>query len=344
MCHNAHVPAPPAAGRNLRALPKAHLHLHLEAAQRPSLLRELSARYGLPTPDAGDGTFATFLRAARVVFTALHTPDEYARLVREMAEDAAAEGVVWLEPAAWLTRAQAERLGLPDEEAVLQVLLDAARQATAATGVGIGLMLSANRLRPPAEAVALARLAARYAGRGVVAFGLADDEAHGPAEPFAEAFAIARAAGLISAPHAGEHAGPASVRAALDALGARRIAHGVRAIEDPALVRRLADERVCLDVCPTSNVQLGVTPSLADHPLPALLRAGVAVSLNADDPVIFGSSLLDEYTLARRVFGLADTALATIAADSIRASGAPESLRARALAQIDSWRLDRGEP
>ncbi len=304
------------------------------------MLRELSERYGLPTAEASDGTFATFLRTARVVFTALHTVDDYVRLVREMAEDGAAEGTVWLEPAVWLTQAQAERLGLANEEAVLELLLDAARQAQAKTGVGIGFMVSTNRMRPPAEAVALAHLAARYAGRGVVSFGLADDEAHGPAAPFAEAFAIARAAGLISAPHAGEHAGPASVRAALDALGARRIQHGVRSIEDPALVRRLVDERVCLDVCPTSNVQLGVTRSLEDHPLPALLQAGVTVSLNADDPVIFGCGLLDEYERSRRVFGFDDTVMATIAASSIRASGAPESIRTSALARIDDWLLD----
>lgn len=334
------MPQLQATGRDLWTLPKAHLHLHLEAAQRPSMLRELCERYGLPAPAAGDGTFATFLRAARVVFTALHTTDDYVRLVREMAEDAVAEGAVWLEPSVWLTPAQAARLGLPDEAAVLEMLLDATRRAEVATGVGIGLMVATNRMRPPAEAVALARLAARYAGRGVVSFGLADDEANGPAAPFGGAFDIARAAGLISAPHAGEHAGPESVRAALDALGARRIQHGVRSIEDPALVRRLAGEGVCLDVCPTSNVQLGVTPSLEAHPLPALLRAGVPVSLNADDPVIFGSGLLDEYELARRVYGFDDAVLATIAADSMRASGAPESIRVGALARIDAWLLD----
>ena len=339
LCHNGRVPTQQPIRRDVRALPKAHLHLHLEAGQRPAMLRELSERYGLPTPETGDGTFATFLRAARVVFTALRTPEDYIRLLREMAEDAAAEGTVWLEPAAWLTQAQAERLGLSHVEAVLELLLDAARQAEAATGVGIGFMLSANRMRPPAEAIALAQLAARYAGRGVVSFRLADDEAHGPAEPFAEAFGIARAAGLISAPHAGEHAGPESVRAALDALGARRIQHGVRSVEDPRLVQRLVEERVCLDVSPTSNVQLSVSPSLQEHPLPVLLQAGVMLSLNADDPVIFGCGLLDEYELARRVFGLDDTMLATIAANSIRASGAPESIRTSALARIDEWLL-----
>jgi adenosine deaminase len=171
----------------------------------------------------------------------------------------------------------------------------------------------------------------------VVSFGLAGDEALGPAEPFAGAFGIARAAGLMSTPHAGEHGGPENVRAALDLLGAQRIEHGVRAIEDPSLVQRIVDEGICLDVCPTSNVQLSVTDSLEHHPLPALLAAGVTLSLNADDPVIFGCGLLDEYELARRAFGLDDTALAKVAANSIRCSGAPESVRSRALERIQTW-------
>jgi adenosine deaminase len=329
--------------RQLRGLPKAHLHLHLEAAQRPALLQELAQRYELPTPSPGDGTFATFLRAAAIVFSAPRSADDYMRLFREMAEDGAAEGAVWLEPAAWIRPTQPERMGLPDTEAVLQLLLDCAREAERQTGVGIGLMVSTSRMRPPAEAEDLARLASRYAGRGVVSFGLADDEANGPAEPFANAFSIARAAGLISAPHGGEHAGPESVRAALDALGARRIQHGVRSIEDSDLVKRLADEGVCLDVCPTSNVQLSVAASLEEHPLPALMAAGVTTSLNADDPVIFGCGLLDEYELARRAFGFDDRVLAKIAADSIRASGAPEEVRRRGLAGIEAW-LDGGAP
>jgi adenosine deaminase len=185
--------------------------------------------------------------------------------------------------------------------------------------------------------VALARLAERYAGQGVVAFGLADDETRGRPEPFAAAFDIARAAGLVASPHAGEHGGPDSVRGALDALGARRIQHGVRSAEDPELLRRLADSDVCLDVCPTSNVQLHVVESLATHPLPTLLDAGVNVSLNADDPLFFGSGILAEYELARHSFGLDDVALARIAASSIRASGAPAQLKGTALAGIDRW-------
>jgi adenosine deaminase len=323
--------------RDLRALPKAHLHLHLEGAMRPATLVELSERYRLPAPLQPDGSFARFIQLYRAACEALRSPDDLVRLVREIVEDAAAAGAVWVEPSVWLTATEAARVGVRDEEAILEVLLDAARSAARDFHVGVGLMVSSNRVHPPADAVALARLAARHAGRGVVAFGLADDETRAPPEPFAAAFAIARAAGLISAPHAGEHGGPDSVRGALDALGARRIQHGVRAAEDPHLLQRLAKEEVCLDVCPTSNVQLGVSPSYAKHPLSKLLEAGVQVSLNADDPLFFGSGVLGEYELGRQLFGLDDTALAGIAACSIRAGGAPESIKVAALADIEQW-------
>jgi adenosine deaminase len=326
--------------RDLRRLPKAHLHLHLEGAMRPATLIELAERYGVPVALDGDGSFENFIRLYRAACEALRTPDDMRRLVREIVEDAAADGAVWVEPAELLTATQAARLGLPHLEAVLEVVLDAARRAAGEVGIGVGVMLSSNRTRPPAEAVELARLAAEYAGAGVVAFGLADDETRGAPELFAEAFAIARSAGLISAPHAGEHAGPRSVLGAVEILGARRVAHGVRSAEDPRLLDRLADEAITLDVCPTSNVHLRVVPSLSEHPLPRLLEAGVPVSLNADDPLFFGSGLLAEYELARHSFGLDDAGLAHIARCSIRASGAPESLKASALAGIDAWLSD----
>ncbi len=304
---------------------------------RPSTLVDLSEHYGAPPPAPPDGSFETFIRLYRAAAAVLRTPDDYVRLVHEVVEDAAADGVVWLEPAEWLAPGQPERIGLADAQAVLDLLLLAAGQASARTGVAVGLMVSTNRTRPPEDAVALARLAERYAGRGVVSFGLADDETKGRPEPFAAAFDIARTAGLIASPHAGEHGGPDSVRGALDALGARRIQHGVRSTEDPELLRRLADSDVCLDVCPTSNVQLRVVESLAAHPLPALLDAGVNVSLNADDPLFFGSGVLAEYELARHSFGLDDATLARIAASSIRASGAPADLKVTALAGIGRW-------
>ena len=323
--------------RDLKALPKAHLHLHLEGGMRPSTLADLTARYDLPPLPTPDGTFATFLRTYRQACDGLRTPDDVRRVAREVVEDAAADGAVWIEPADWIAPGMAGRAGLPDDEAVLQALLEGLQDGARATGIAAGLMVSTNRANPPEEAEALARLAARYAGRGVVTFGLAGDEVVGPAEPFADAFAIARAAGLIAAPHGGELAGPERVRSALDALGARRIQHGVRSVEDPGLLARLAAEQICLDVCLTSNVYLGVVPSLEQHPLRRLLEAGIPVSLNTDDPLVFGSTLLGEYEIARRVFGLDDAALASIAAASIRNSGAPAALKASALARVEAW-------
>ncbi|MET7478081.1 hypothetical protein ABZT17_27480 [Streptomyces sp. NPDC005648] len=171
----------------------------------------------------------------------------------------------------------------------------------------------------------------------MVSFGLTGDEARHAPEPFAEAFAIARDAGLIPAAHAGELAGPASVRAALDVLGARRIARGVRAIEDPPLLARLAAEGIVLDVCPTSNVALGVVAPLSAHPLPQLLQAGIRCTLNADDPLVFGPGLLQEYETARTALSLNDTQLAAVARTSLEASGAPRTTMEDAVTRIDAW-------
>ncbi|HEY3833834.1 MAG TPA: adenosine deaminase [Acidimicrobiia bacterium] len=326
--HDPHV-------RDLRVLPKAHLHVHTEGAMRPATLAELAGAAGIAVPEVrGFGSFTMFAGMYLAACDVLTTYAALARLVEEVVADAAADGAVWVEPAIHLPH-HAERLGPPRE--TLEVVLDAASRGAAAHGIGAGVIVSADRTKDPAVALADARLAAEFAGRGVVGFGLANDEAGHPPEPFAAAFAIAREAGLLSVPHAGELEGPASIVGALDALGANRIQHGVRAVEQPALVRRLADSAVCLDVCPTSNVLLGVVAAIADHPLPALLDAGVRCSLNADDPLLFGPNLLDEYELARAALGLDDAALGFIARCSIEHSGAGDDVKQKAFAGIGAW-------
>ena len=321
--------------RPLATLPKAHLHLHLEGGMRPTTLVELAERAGMEVPPIrGYGNFAAFSDMYRAACAVLQTPADLARLIHEVVQDAASAGAVWIEPALY-PPLHADRLGPP--AGVLDMAVDAGREAAAATGVGVGWIVAADRTRPPEEAVELSELAARHADDGVVAFGLANDEAPFPPEPFADAFAIARSAGLLSTPHAGELAGPESVRGALEALQPRRIQHGVRAAEDPVLVHRLADEHVCLDVCPTSNLLLAVVDDLAHHPLPRLLRAGVPCSVNADDPLLFGSGLLEEYTVCRDRMGLDDHQIARIAVASVRYSGAPEELRRAAMSGIDAW-------
>jgi aminodeoxyfutalosine deaminase len=151
---------------------------------------------------------------------------------------------------------------------------------------------------PQARAEEVVRYAAKYRDRGIVGVGLGGLEAEYPPEPYADVFALARAEGLAAVPHAGEHAGPQSVRGALDALGAVRLRHGIRAIEDPGLVRELAGRRTVLDVCPISNLRTGAVPSLAEHPLPLLAAAGVRCSVSTDDPAMFGTDLGRDYDAA----------------------------------------------
>lgn len=304
---------------------------------RPATLAELAGERGERPPDAGD--FASFEDFGALYDAAARLVREgprrnLLRLVREVVEDAAADGAVWIEP-------HLNPLTYEDDPGaaldLLDAVIDEGRRAGDRLGVGFGVLVYARRHADPSQAVETARLAARRSGDGVVGFGLAGDEARHAPEPFAEAFAIAREAGLISAPHAGELAGPAGMRAALDVLGARRIAHGVRAVEDPALLDRLAAEGIVLDVCPTSNVALGVVASLAAHPLPRLLEAGVRCTLNADDPLLFGPGLLQEYETARTELGLTDPQLAAAARTSLEASGAPHTTVEDAVTRIGAW-------
>jgi adenosine deaminase len=321
--------------RDLAALPKAHLHLHLEGAMRPATLAEMAAGYGMEVPSVrGFGSFAAFAGMYIAACEVIRTPDDLRRVVREVVEDAAIDGATWVEPAFYAPR-HAARLG--SAEAVLEIALDALAEAGRDLGVGTAMLVACDRTVHPSDAVEQARMAVRYRDQGVAGLGLANNEGLFPPEPFAAAFAIAKDGGLLSVPHAGELAGPESVVGALDALGADRIQHGVRSIEDKELVKRLAAAAVCLDVCPTSNVLLSVAPSMAAHPLPALLDAGVRCSINADDPLLFGPGLLEEYELCRVELGFDDSRLAHIARCSIEASGAPAGFKSEALGQVDGW-------
>jgi adenosine deaminase len=325
----------PPSPRSLVDLPKAHLHLHFEGAMRPSTLAELCDREGMPLPAVGRamGTFAAFQQVYEAARSSLTAAEDMTRLVHEITEDARQDGAVWVEVGVNVWDHLA--LGTPAE--VLELLVTAGQQAAAANRVGVGWMVTADRTHSPDIAVEQARLAAEFVGRGVVAFGLANDESASPPELFTEAFGVAREAGLLSTPHAGEHRGPESVRTAVHELRADRVQHGVRAIEDPTVVGLLAAGQVCLDVCPTSNVCLSVVPELAAHPLRRLIRAGVPCSINADDPLLFGPGLLEEYGMCRDVLGCPDEELATCARASVSHSGAPPALKENAALAIDRW-------
>lgn len=358
--------------RDLQALPKAHLHIHLEGAMRSSTLTELCQRYGIKQPpDTRGKRFNNFGGFVDLYWAACHcirSRDDLARLIREVAEDAAADGALWIEPAfdaerySTLRDERSYRLFRSQEECWL-FALQAAQAAEVATGVGIGFMSALDRIAPLPRALERARVTAQLVTSrqhviqgnvngyntphaGIVAFGLHGNEEGFPPEPFAEAFRLAlRGTGLLSTPHAGEIApfpgqGPASVVGALDALGAHRILHGVLAAHDPWLVERLARERICLDVCPSSNLMLNVFPSVQAHPLPALLEAGVPCDLGSDDPLLFGPNLLDEFVLCREAMGLSDEQLASMARTSFEYSGAPPAVKAAGIAGVEVWLAD----
>jgi adenosine deaminase len=332
--------------RPLDTLPKAHLHLHFTGAMRHSTLVELADRSGVSLPEAlrdprpptlsaaDERGWFRFQRLYDTARSVLETPEDVRRLLLEAAEDDRAEGSRWLEIQVDPSGYAAKFGGLT---AFTELVLAAANDASRRAGVGVGVVIAANRTRHPYDARTLARLAAQYADRGVVGFGLSNDERRGMASTFDRAFAIARRAGLLSTPHGGELAGPQSVRACLDALGATRIGHGVRAAEDPALLQRIAEEGVTLEVCPSSNVALGIYPDVESVPVRALLAAGVPIALGADDPLLFGSRLVAQYALARDAYGADDRVLAELATTSLRASAAPAALVDDAVRDVAAW-------
>ncbi|MEO3844519.1 adenosine deaminase [Streptomyces sp. CNZ287] len=340
-----------AAARDVRRLPKAHLHLHFTGSMRSATLIELAGKYGVHLPEAlssgeppklratDERGWFRFQRLYDLARSCLRTPEDIQRLVREAAEEDLADGSGWLEIQVDPT-SYAPRLGglIP----ALEIILDAVETTARETGLGMRVLVAANRMKHPLDARTLARLAVRYADRGVVGFGLSNDERRGFARDFDRAFAIARDGGLLAAPHGGELAGPASVRDCLDDLDARRIGHGIRAAEDPRLLSRLAAAGVTCEVCPSSNVALGVYERPQDVPLRTLWDAGVPMALGADDPLLFGSRLAAQYELARTHHGFTDEELAELARQSVRASVAPEDVRRGLLARVDDWLS--GEP
>ena len=332
--------------RPLETLPKAHLHLHFTGSMRHGTVLELAAEQGLRLPDAltdewppqlstaDERGWFRFQRLYDIARSVLRDEVGVRRLLREAAEDEAREGSRWLEIQVDPSGYAAVFGGLT---AFTDLVLDAARESSDLTGAHVAVVIAANRTRHPLDARTLARLAAQYAGRGVVGFGLSNDERRGEALSFAKAFEIADRAGLLATPHAGELCGPESVWSCLDGLGAQRVGHGVRSIEDPQLVAHLADEGITCEVCPTSNVSLGVYPDLDAVPLRKLFDAGVRIALGADDPLLFGTRLLDQYEAARHHQGFSDGELAELARMSVRGSCAPPDVKSSLLTDIDTW-------
>jgi aminodeoxyfutalosine deaminase len=284
--------------------PKIELHVHLEGTVRPATLLEIARRNDYPLPaDTVEGLsalydyrdFAHFIEVWILTTNALLRAEDFEQVVVDYAEEAAGHGAVYLE--AIFSPAERIRHGVGWDE-IFSGYCDGAQAARELHGVEVRLTPDIYRGATLEKAEAVVRHAGAYRERGVVGVGLGGLEAQFPPEPYAPVFELARDLGLGSVPHAGEHAGPASIRGALDALGAVRIRHGIRAIEDPALVAELADRGIVLDVCPISNVRTGAVPSLEEHPLPLLVDAGVLCSVSTDDPAMFDTDLTREYEAA----------------------------------------------
>ena len=285
--------------------PKIELHVHLEGAVSPAALIAAAKRNGFVLPATSVEALAEYMRfrdfehfiAAWMATTrALRTEQDYRELVVDYAARAQAQGAVYLE--AIFSPSDKASVGV-DQRIVFEGFCDGAQEARERLGIEVRLTPDITRGVDQELANETARLAVAYKDRGVVALGLGGLEAQFPPEQYADAFAIARAGGLASVPHAGEVAGPPSIRGALDALHADRIRHGVRAVEDPGLLRELADRQIVLDVCVLSNVCLSVVPSVEAHQLPQLLAAGVPCTVNTDDPTFFSCDLDAEHAAAR---------------------------------------------
>jgi adenosine deaminase len=332
--------------RDLHALPKAHLHLHFTGSMRHSTLLELAERDGFRLPDAlvedwppklsaaDEKGWFRFQRLYDVARSVLRTEQDVRRLVHEAAEDDKRDGSRWLEIQVDPSGYAAKFGGIT---AFTDLVLDAVDEARRDVGIGMAVVIAANRTRHPLDARTLARLAAQYAGRGVVGFGLSNDERRGSTREFAPAFRIAEQAGLLLVPHGGELLGADSARLCVEELHAGRLGHGIRAVEDPDLLDLIVSRGIALEVCPVSNVALGVYSDPSSVPLPELMAAGATVALGADDPLLFGSQLAGQYATMRAAHELSDDQLADLARSSIRASRATEDDKSRWLGQIDDW-------
>jgi aminodeoxyfutalosine deaminase len=344
----ADPPRPAANGRGrraldefARALPKVELHVHLEGSIVPSTLAALARRHGdRRVPWTPDGvrrwyrfrSYADFMNAYVLVCDQLRAAEDFARVAAELGEALAAQNVRYAEvtvsPVAHVRR------GISPEE--LFAGLESGRKAAASRGVRIAWCAASGTRRGPAAAIEAIDMVLAHGTPAVVSLGLAGFESAVPRADFAPAFALAREAGLHCVAHAGEAAGPASVWEAIDVLGAERIGHGIRSLEDPVLVARLRQTATPLEVCPTSNVRTGVVASLRAHPLPALLAEGLVVSLNTDDPAMFHTDLTAEYVTAARAFGLGPAVLADLARAAVRSAFLAQEDATALLADIDA--------
>ncbi len=327
------------------ALPKVELHVHLEGSIAPATLLALARSQpdsALPRSEEGlrelyrFRDFAHFLEVYLLICRHLTSEEDFALITRELGASLAAQNVRYAEvtvtPMGHVLRGVAP-------EALFEGIEQGRAEVEAEHRVRLRWCTDIDGRGGPELAVETVELVLRHRPAGLVSLGLGGEEV--PRSQFGRAFEIARDAGLHSVPHAGEAAGPESVWDAIDSLGAERIGHGVRCLEDPELVAELRRRRIPLEVCPTSNVRTGVVADLAAHPLPRLIDQGLVVTLNSDDPPMFGTSLRGEYIAVARILGLSPGGLKDLARNAARAAFLPQAEAQALVAQIDTVPLPR---
>ena len=315
-------------------VPKAELHCHLEGAASPDLVRKLAARHSVELPaetfdDEGNFAWSDFLHFLKVYDLAssvIRTPEDYRDVTYQYLMDCAAEGAIYVEVMSSPDHAAAVGMSYNDHlEGIVAGIGDARQES----GIEGRIIVTCVRHLGPERGVEVARQVVANPHDLVTGFGMGGDENAFQPRDYADTFGIVDAAGLPCTVHAGEVAGHESVRAALDALPVKRLGHGVRAMENPELVRELADRGIVLEVCPGSNIATGVYQSYSEHPLLGLRDAGCRITLNSDDPPYFDTTIGREYDRASSVFGLDDTALTEITLTAIEAAFVDEDTRAR---------------
>lgn len=328
----------------IAGLPKAELHVHHVGSASPRTVAELAARHAGDTPVPADPAllaeyftftdFAHFIEVYLSVVDLLRTPEDIWTLTYEVARDLVAQNVRYAEltmtPYTSIVRGIAA-------EAYVEAIEDARRAAERDLDLTLRWCFDIPGESGLEAADVTLDTALRLRPEGLVSFGLGGPEIGVPRPQFAPHFEQAVAAGLHSVPHAGESTGPETIWDAVRHLRAERIGHGIAAADDPELLTHLAEHGIVLEVCPTSNVRTRSTPSLREHPLPALVAAGVPVTINSDDPPMFGTTLNDEYAVAAELLGVEREGIVDLAGAAVRASFAPDEVRSQLLREIDSY-------
>jgi aminodeoxyfutalosine deaminase len=337
-----HRPSPELA-TFIAGLPKAELHVHQIGSASPTIVTELAARHpeaGVPADLAAltdyfrFTDFADFVRVYLSVVDLIKTADDVRVLTYEVARAMAAQTIRYAELT--VTPYTSVIRGIP-AEAFLEAIEDARLTAERDHGIELRWIFDIPGESGIPAAELTCNIAVDLGAPGLIGFGLGGPEIGVPRPQFKPYFDRARAAGLRSLPHAGETTGPQTIIDALDVLGAERIGHGTSAATDERLLARLAEEQICLEVCPTSNVATGSVPDLAAHPLPRFVAAGVPVTINSDDPPMFGTDLNTEYGIAAAILGLDQNGIADLARSAVRHSYASPTTRERILAEIDAY-------